>query len=64
MEDVEATQVFDVEKVSEAIPQLTHGKQVKGQRNTAPAAEFDLASVQTVIQPQMTRLFNRIDEDR
>jgi hypothetical protein len=64
MVDVEATEVFDVEMGSEVIPEVAGGKQAKGQCNTTPAAEFDLAAVQTVIQAKMTRLLNRINEDR
>ena len=64
METIEATQVFDVEMGSEVTLQLAGGEQVKGQRNATPAAEFDLAAIQTVIQAEMTRLLHRINEDR
>ena len=36
MEDVEATEVFDVKMGSEVIPEVAGGKQAKWQRNTTP----------------------------
>ena len=64
MENIEAAQILDVEIGSKAISQLTCGKEVKPRRNTTAIGELDLASVETVIEFEVTRLLNRIDEDR
>jgi hypothetical protein len=63
MEDIEATQIFDNELVSEAIFEFTCGKEMKPRRYTTPIGELDLVSVQTVIEFEVARLLNRIDKD-
>ena len=64
VEYVQTTQILDVEIPTEAIAQLVCGKQVKGHRNTLPAAELDLASIRTVIETEVTRPVDRTDENR
>src|ERR1019366_1632494 len=64
VEYVEAAQIVDVKWSLKPLTQLTRGKQMKRQCQATPASQFDLAQVQSVIETEVTRLFNRIDESR
>ncbi len=64
MKQVETSQIFDVETVSEIAPQLDRSKQVKAECDTSAVAEVDFAPVLGVILFQSADLLNRVYKGR
>jgi hypothetical protein len=64
MKQVEAAQILNDETVGEAISQFECTEEVKPHSKAATVIELDLALVLGVIVLEMTRLLNRINEDR
>ena len=57
---VETSQIFDVETVSEIAPHLDRSKQVKAEFDTSAVAEVDFAAVLGVILFQSPDLLKRV----
>src|SRR5215471_3195700 len=64
MEDVKPAQVLDLEMAGKTIAQLARGEEMEIHRHATPIIELDLAPVALMIELEMSRLLDRVDEDR
>jgi hypothetical protein len=62
MKNVKPTQVLDGKMRPKQIAQFMGGKEVKAHRDTASVAKLDLAPVQMMVEFEMSRPIDRIDE--
>ena len=62
MKQVEATQILDVEMLSEIAPQFGCGVEVKAELDMAPITELDFATVSAIIVLETARFLDRIYE--
>jgi hypothetical protein len=63
MKQVEATQILDVEMLSEIASQFGCGDEMKAELDMAPITELDFATVSAIIVLETARFLNRIYGD-